>query len=272
MTQGKAWYLLEGDLTLRDMGIVDVANRHLSRKNLPFWVLTIMHRGTRTLLLHGEEIRIRMHEFFLLPPYSVQEPLECDEHKACFIHFFMKGTAAEPPSCVDASKILLPTTGVLPSEIDCFAYAQALESHYISKYADSGFLSLQLRALLSMISLECQKNPNREGHGHIAEQTLYFIQKNACTPLRSQDYEKALNKSYHHINQVFKTQFGCTAKQYHMRIRMEYAAQMLSLGKTVKDTARDCGFDDYFFFINSFTKAYGISPAAYSRRKRFRER
>lgn len=263
------WHLLEGDIDFRDMGFVDTVSRHPSRKELPFWIFVIVKKGQRTLLLNGEKLRIGMNEFFLLPPHVRIDPLEYDDHAAYFIHFYMKGNAVEAPVRVDASRLFLPITGLLPGEIDCFAYAEILYSLYRSPYSDKSFLTLQLRALLSLISLSCQKNPKLEKHGPLAEQTLFFIQKNACVPLRAQDYEQALNRSYHHINQIFKTQFGCTAKQYHMRIRMDHAAQMLSLGKSVQDTARDCGFEDYFYFINSFTQAHGISPAAYSKKERF---
>ena len=263
------WHLLEGEIVFRDMGLIDTVSRHPSYNDLPFWILVIMKRGQRTLLLNGEEIRIGMNEFLLLPPCTKIDSLEYDDHMAYFIHFFMQGKIVEPPVYVDASRLILPVAGLLPCEIDCFSYAQILHSVYRSPYADHDFLTLQLRAMLSLISLSCQKNPNREEHGTLAEQTLFFIQKNACAPLRALDYEKFLGRSYHHLNQIFKAQFGCTAKQYHMRIRMDHAAQMLSLGKSVQDTARDCGFDDYFFFINSFTRTHGISPAAYSRKERF---
>lgn len=262
------WHLLEGDLNLRDMGFVDTVSRHPSCKELPFWIFVIVKKGQRTLLLNGEKLRIGMNEFFLLPPHAQVDPLEYDDHAAFFSHFSMQGKAVEAPMRVDASRLLIPMIGSLPCEIDCLAYAEILYSLYLSPYADRGFLTQQLRALLSLISLSCQKNPKLEKHGTLAEQTLFFIQKNACAPLRAQDYEQALDRSYHHINQVFKTKFGCTAKQYHMRIRMDHAAQLLSLGRSVQDTARDCGFEDYFFFINSFTKAHGISPSAYSKKEK----
>ena len=44
---------------------------------------------------------------------------------------------------------------------------------------------------------------------------------------------------------------------------MEQAARMLVSGKSISQTAIDCGFDDYFYFLNSFKKVYGVSPSAY---------
>lgn len=269
--QNKSWYLLDGDIQIMDVGVVETTGKHPERKGTRFWVLTLIQKGQRTLLSDGEEIRVGAHEFFLLPPHTRQEPLERDAHTACYVHFLAKGEVAQPPTRVDASKILLPTTGMLPSGVDCIAHLKELAAHALSPYADRAFLSLQLRAVLSLISLYCQKNPNQEKQGSFAEQILLFIQRNACAPLRAEDYEDFFGKSYHHINLLFKKQFGCTVKQYHQRVRMEHAAQLLIQGRSVQESAAECGFEDYFFFINSFKKAHGISPAAYARQDRERQ-
>ena len=260
------WHLLEGDIEIKDIGIVEGTGRHPQRRGVDFWVLTLIQKGQRTLRLDGEEIRVGSREFFLLPPHTRQDPLDSDTHKACYVHFLAKGQKAEPPLRVDASKILLPTTGLVPSNVDCVVHLKELATHALSPYADRSFLSLQLRAVLSMMSLQCQKNPKEEKQGSFAEQILLFIQRNACVPLRAEDYEALLGKSYHHINLLFKKQFGCTVKQYHQRVRMERAAQLLIQGRSVQEAAAECGFEDYFFFINSFKNAHGISPAAYGRR------
>ena len=269
--QNKSWYLLDGDIQIMDVGVVETTGKHPERKGTRFWVLTLLQKGQRTLLSDGQEIRVGAHEFFLLPPHTRQEPLECDAHTACYVHFLTKGEATQPPERVDASKILLPKTGMLPSSVDCIAHLKELAAHALSPYADRSFLSLQLRAMLSMMSLQCQKNPNEEKQGALAEQILLYIQRNACVSLRAQDYEEFFDKSYHHINLLFKKQFGCTVKHYHQRVRMERAAQLMTQGRSVQQAADECGFEDYFFFINSFKKAHGISPAAYGRQDRERE-
>jgi AraC-like DNA-binding protein len=47
---------------------------------------------------------------------------------------------------------------------------------------------------------------------------------------------------------------------------MQLAARKLLSGQTLQEAAEACGFDDYYFFINSFTKEHGIPPAAYRKR------
>lgn len=259
------WNCIDSNIVFSAGGVRDVTDCHPSRSSLPVWVFTIVEKGQRTLLLNGEEIRIKKNEFFLLPPNTAQEPLECDNHTACYIHFKANGIEVPAPEYIDASKIILPIMAKLPLRFDVFNYIDAMIEHSMSPYADQEFLSLQIKAILSMLSLECQKKHQCEQSEEISERILAFVQKNACTPLCSQDYEKHFCWSYHHINQIFKSKFGCTVKQYHFKIRMEQAAHMLMYGKSIQQTAIDCGFDDYFYFLNSFKKAHGVSPSAYKK-------
>ena len=201
----------------------------------------------------------------MLPPYTTQKPLDIDEHAACYVHFYAQGKRITAPGAIDSSRLLLPVSGYLPPDIDCFSYLRYLCDHALSPYSSSEFLSEHVRAVLSIISLECQKHPysTLKKSSLKAEAYLSFIKENACNTLRAEDYEKAFDTSYHQINLLFKRKFGCTVKQYHSHVRMEYAAQMLSLGNTLQEVAAACGFDDYYFFIRSFTKAFGISTAYY---------
>ena len=68
--QNKSWYLLEGEIEIKDIGIVDGTGKHPQRRGVDFWVLTLLQKGQRTLRSDGEEIRVSAHEFFLLPPHT----------------------------------------------------------------------------------------------------------------------------------------------------------------------------------------------------------
>ena len=267
MEQNGAWIEFEPDLRIESLGLVQEANRHPSRTNAPYWVLVLMDEGSRTLSLDGQEIHANQREFFLLPPYTDQQPLDIDLHTACFVHFYAKSRRVEPPLRVDATRLILPMFGHLPAEPDCFALLRFLCNHAASPYASDEFMCMQLLSLLSIISLHSQKNP-REVHQKSlrrAEDILAFMKENLSRCLRAEDYEAAFARSYHQLNAIFKRQFGCTVKQFHMHLRMEKAAELLRMGKSLAETAQACGFEDYFFFIRSFSKKYGVSPAAYRR-------
>ncbi|MBQ8432425.1 MAG: helix-turn-helix domain-containing protein [Clostridia bacterium] len=264
MKQSRPWFELDPNLTIETMGFVQKIDYHPDRRGVPYWILVLVEKGHRTLYADGAPIEIGAHEFFLLPPYTEQKAFRMDDHTACFVHFLAQGGRIDIPHRVSPNKLRIPLYGVLPAAPDCFAHLRFLCDHALSPYADDQFLALQLQSILSLISLECQKNPLQAERSNLqGEELLQYIKENACRPLRAEDYENAFGRSYHHLNFLFKKQFGYTVKQYHSRVRMEYAARMLISGSSLQETAEKCGFDDYFFFINSFTKAHGVSPAAY---------
>lgn len=264
MKSDLSWYELSSEIQLEDMGFVQQHSFHPARSGVPYWILVLLDRGHRTLRADGKEIRIGPREFFLLPPYTVQEPLDEDGHTACYAHFYAPWKEIHMPSHVDAGRLLFPLYGGLPTDQDCFSHLHYLCEHMLSPYADSCFGAMQLHAILSVISLHCQKHPqSTQRKAAFHDSCLTFINDHACMPIRAVDYENALGLSYHQINQKFKDHFGYTVKQYHQRVRMKHAAQMLQSGMSVQQTAQQCGYDDYYFFIRSFTREHGVSPSAY---------
>ena len=267
MNSPKDWFELGSDIRIEALGMVQKTNLHPSRQGVPYWILVLVEKGQRTLYANHQPLCVGAHQFFLLPPFTDQKPFQLDEHTACYVHFHVTGEACKPPVRIDPLRTLLPTYGYLPTDLDCFSHLRYLCDHALTPYANEEFLAQQLAALLKIMSLHCQKNPNeKERKGIPVNALAEFIKENACRPLSSLDYEEAFGKSYHHINLLFKQQFGVTVKQYHAHLRMQYAAQMLLSGLSIQKAAAECGFDDYYFFINSFTKEHGIPPAAYRKR------
>ena len=267
MNSPKDWFELGSDIRIEALGMVQKTDLHPSRQGVPYWILVLVEKGQRTLYADHQPLCIGAHQFFLLPPYTDQKPMENDDHAALYVHFYAEGEGCPPPVRVSADRMILPSHGNLPTDFDCLSHLRYLCAHALTPYADPKFLSEQLKALLMILSLECQRDPDPMAHKSFSMDSLAdFIKENSCRLLRAEDYEKAFGKSYHHINLLFKKHFGVTAKQYHMKVRMQYAAQMLLSGHSLQATAEACGFDDYYFFINSFTKEHGIPPAAYRKK------
>lgn len=267
MRNAHAWFEILSDVTVGQTGLIKAVNAHPWRRGMPYWVLVLVQKGKRTLLVDGAEVYCRAQEFFLLPPNSEQMGIEVDEHEAYYLDFYADGVPCSAPARIDAARLLLPLHGHLPSEVDCFALARHLCDHAISPYASSAYLNAQMQALLFLISLHCQRAPYfARGETVRADAYLTFIKENARRSLRAADYEAVFDRSYHQMNVIFKRRFGYTLKQYHLRVRMDAAAQLMRSGRSVREAAEDCGFEDYYFFIRSFTAAHGISPAAYQKK------
>lgn len=67
------------------------------------------------------------------------------------------------------------------------------------------------------------------------------------------------------LNRKVKQITGITAQQYVMRIRMEYARQMLlhSPEVSISEISCRCGFDDSTSFSRAFRRTFGVSPSQY---------
>ena len=261
------WYHISSPRSVDIVGFVDTVNPHPHRTNAPYWVLVIVEKGQRTVRVDGRNLCAGSHEYLLLPPDSIQEPLENDAHSAFFIHFRADGAPASAPKKTDADRLLLPVCGKLPSGFDTSGFMHYLFRQSLKPYAGKDFCLAQLLALLFALSLHAQLDSI---HPHypaaLEEKLLDFIEAHAGKALHAEDYEKAFGLSYHQLNNRFRRQFSFTIKQYHQHMRMRRAAALLLEGHSAQQTARLCGYEDYYFFIHCFKKAHGVSPGRYLRR------
>lgn len=65
------------------------------------------------------------------------------------------------------------------------------------------------------------------------------------------------------MEKLFHKHFGMSPTAYRNKLRIEHAAQMLSDGFTVGETAEKTGFCDAFYFSKSFKKYMGLTPREY---------
>lgn len=69
-----------------------------------------------------------------------------------------------------------------------------------------------------------------------------------------------------HTTVLFKKQMGMTPKQFLINSRLCRSKEMLLEGRSVKEAAFTCGFDDEFYFSRLFKKHEGMSPREYTER------
>ena len=71
-----------------------------------------------------------------------------------------------------------------------------------------------------------------------------------------------LNKDY--VNRIFTKEEGISLRQYIIRQRMEIAGELLkNSGAATGDVAERVGYSDLSYFVKSFKKYYGVTPAQY---------
>ena len=77
-----------------------------------------------------------------------------------------------------------------------------------------------------------------------------------------------MNMNADYLGNIFKQEKGITLNKYIIQVRMEVAALLIREGNlSIAAIAEQMGYENYSYFSSSFKKAYGCSPAAYSREK-----
>jgi AraC-like DNA-binding protein len=86
-------------------------------------------------------------------------------------------------------------------------------------------------------------------------------------PLGVDDMARAAGLSRAHFSREFRRAFGETPHAYLLSRRMERAAALLRVtDRSVADICHSVGLQSLGSFTTSFTRTYGVSPAAYRAR------
>ncbi len=67
-----------------------------------------------------------------------------------------------------------------------------------------------------------------------------------------------------YFRKIFKDEFGVSPQKYIVRLRLQYAKELISTGYySLKEIAMMSGYTDYKYFSTEFKKHIGVSPSEY---------
>ena len=90
-----------------------------------------------------------------------------------------------------------------------------------------------------------------------------YIKSDLSLPPTCDDICKRFNCSRTALYNLSMRAFGMGIMQYVMYCRIEHAKKLLSAGKSIADTASECGFSEYNYFCKVFRRHTGLSPGGY---------
>ena len=110
----------------------------------------------------------------------------------------------------------------------------------------------------------CNENLYKYTEDEILKNIIEFLNNNYNKKICMSDLEEISHISRQAIHQKFKKHLGKTPIQFLQEVRMrESKTFLLNTNLLIYEIADKCGFEDAYYFSNSFKKWVGISPRSY---------
>ena len=104
-------------------------------------------------------------------------------------------------------------------------------------------------------------------HSSRVVRAIELMEKNIGHPLSNPELAEGFHPNS--FTRIFKQEMGISPQRYYMRLRLERAALMLSIGEdSLESIAEAVGFWDRNHFTHAFTREWTCPPAEFRRRHR----
>ncbi|HKL21382.1 MAG TPA: AraC family transcriptional regulator [Tichowtungia sp.] len=134
-------------------------------------------------------------------------------------------------------------------------------------YSDAGLLAMtgELTRLAARIKQHWShpEHHRRAAEDHVLE-TMRFMQDHLDMPLTLKTLAARAGQSVPHYCKLFKQRTGQSPMAYFIQLKVIKACALLgSTDQSIRDIARELGYDDPYYFSRLFKKVQGCSPSAY---------
>ncbi|MGO4938062.1 AraC family transcriptional regulator [Fundicoccus sp. Sow4_H7] len=98
----------------------------------------------------------------------------------------------------------------------------------------------------------------------LVELAIAYMKKNYQDELTLENIARELLVSPTYLSKIFKEKTSMSVISYLISIRLANAAERLAIeNSSIKDIARDVGYQDVYHFSKQFKKHYGVAPSKY---------
>ncbi len=133
-------------------------------------------------------------------------------------------------------------------------------------YATGSAAALLLEALLKLVLYELEHDtPEKLGKQELSYlRAVSFLEENFMTAITRARTARKLQLNPEYLSQLFAKYSEETFSSMLRRLRLEYAACLLTETlENIDQIASECGYSSLTFFIAAFRKKYGIPPGKY---------
>lgn len=99
--------------------------------------------------------------------------------------------------------------------------------------------------------------------GSIVKYVILYMNKNFARRITRSVLADQVGIDPDYLTRIFRREMGVGLLTYLNLLRLAEAGRLLVFtGMKIQDVARECGFSDSSYFINSYRKKFGVSPGA----------
>ena len=132
-----------------------------------------------------------------------------------------------------------------------------------------GKSSLLLHHMLTAIpcrTMSAEEAANESSQNARLMRLASFVEENYRHKIRLADFAEKEGCSVSYLSHFIKKTMNQTFQDYVNSVRFCYACKLIAEGKlSMISISMEAGFSDYRYFSRAFQKAYGMTPAEYSR-------
>ncbi|WNR42685.1 AraC family transcriptional regulator [Paenibacillus roseipurpureus] len=175
------------------------------------------------------------------------------DHVPAFLHLYG----------MDAGPVQLPI-GAQTEFRDVFHQCYVLLSDKTYSLPVHTHVSQSMRQLISSIGISAGKTAKDKKREQYLELAIRYMNDRLEGSIKLPELAKHIGLSKQHLILLFKEETGFPPIDYFLRIKIQKAAQMLSLtGLSMKEIAASIGISDPYYFSRLFKKMTGSSPTTY---------
>lgn len=105
---------------------------------------------------------------------------------------------------------------------------------------------------------------SKKAVAHDFSNVIRLMQNHTANSLSLAVLSREAGLSPSRFSALFRSRTGISPGQYHLRLRMQAACQLLdATGGSIKEIAAQCGYEDPYYFSRIFKTVTGLSPTEY---------
>ncbi len=126
------------------------------------------------------------------------------------------------------------------------------------------YVSQTIRQLISGIGISAGGTAKDKKREQYLELALRYMNDHLEDSIKLPELAKHIGLSKQHLILLFNEETGFPPIEYFLRMKIQKAAQMLSLtGLSIKEIAANIGISDPYYFSRLFKKMTGVAPTTY---------